>query len=61
MNHRSDLTHNYIERIFTDCKFLRIQAVMEPGDTMLVMSDGVSDNLGDISISHLVAKAWDEH
>jgi serine/threonine protein phosphatase PrpC len=54
----SDKTITYIEKVFHHCQFGSLKKMQE-NDTVLIVSDGVTDNLGDAVLAGLVSKAYD--
>ena len=54
----ASLTYKYINRIFEHSVYGRFTG-LERGDTILVCSDGVIDNIGDVCVASLVKSAYD--
>lgn len=57
---RADMTHHYVEGIFKHAQYSRFSNLMKH-DIVLVISDGVLDNLGEARLEILVGKAYQDH
>lgn len=54
------MSYQYVERVFADCRYGKVPD-LKHGDTVLVMSDGVTDNIGSAYLRTLVSKAYTQH
>jgi serine/threonine protein phosphatase PrpC len=60
LDNPANLSYEHVERVFQSCKYGKIPD-MQAGDTVLVASDGVTDNIGNSYLRALVSKAYTHH